>query len=167
MREILFRAKQVKYGGWRYGDLETGERGFMISCKSDEVGSWDVIPKTIGQYTGVRDKNGQMIFEGDILKYGRIMALEELVIVEVVGVVVWDESKLAWWVEGEYSNFLSYIIPEGREVIGNIYDTKKHLKMKLLADGSFEDSCPCCGQIFTQEEEDCPKCGQKMDWMGE
>jgi len=53
MREIIFRGKSVDSKEWIFGDYYYGE--FVIS-------------ETVGQYTGLKDKNGKMIFEGDVVR---------------------------------------------------------------------------------------------------
>lgn len=83
MREIIFRGKRVDNGEWIYGFITIKTRnGDGIGIKYDNpkyfinYETWDegfynceVIPETLGQFTGKLDKNGKKIFEDDIVKY--------------------------------------------------------------------------------------------------
>lgn len=71
MREILFRGKRTDNGEWCYGHLYKNYFGDWVIV--NEKSRLIVNDKTIGQYTGLTDKNGRKIFEGDILARGNVV----------------------------------------------------------------------------------------------
>lgn len=141
MREVLFRGKEVADGKWIEGFYSAEEYNpysgevehiprIQIIGKCVSLG---VIPETVGQYTGLTDKNGVKIFEGDILKsaikiidYADVGFSISHYDEEDIGIVEWRKDgfmiahKSGTWARSFYGceNY----------VIGNIYDNPEILK---------------------------------------
>lgn len=129
MREILFKAKCKNTKEWIEGfpvriydyggkvwDMHPFETNFNVMC--------GVIPETICQFTGLKDKNNKKIFEGDIVRYMN----------KDIMVVVWNKEAASFVATYSAINFryCATIIDAHiyLEVIGNIYDNPELLEDK-------------------------------------
>ena len=146
MREIIFRGKRIDNGEWVYGwpfadtadcSLKKvgkcgcphdGSKYFIVEWVDDfhEYEEREVIPDTVGQYTGLKDKNGKRIFEGDILgsRYDNLY-LDDV----AIEVVKWFRN--GWYIQQENNlpNALcEYGVLPYSEVIGNVHENPELLK---------------------------------------
>lgn len=124
MREILFRGKNA-LGRWFEGGYYENNTGKYII--SPALVANLIIPETVGQYTGLTDKNGRRIFEGDILK-GYLD--DEFPENYTIASVVW--FGFGWFTKERNCcpDPLEKNDGEIYEVIGNIYDDKEILDVK-------------------------------------
>ena len=159
MREILFRGKRIDNGEWVEGCGIIATENWVsiftviddIDENSSEVNEIEVIPDTVGQYTGLDDKCGNKIFEGDIVKHHNFGKTEYTSVVkfgeyeqdgsdgeyaptECIGFYVEVKSYFVLYYSGDWEprpyllqrNLLE--VAKSCEVIGNIYDNPELLK---------------------------------------
>lgn len=136
MREILFRGKRMDNGEWAYGFLVKMFGAYYIIGKDDENTAYEVTKETVGQYTGLNDKNGNRIFEGDILHISKIADglggyYQPPFDYPVNVVVKWDLCAWMWETLCEDKRYISF--PDAWchyecEVIGNIHDNPELLE---------------------------------------
>ena len=128
MNEIIFRGKRVDNGEWVEGYfvnlwLMHYHKHQPIITDNNAV-SYDVDPSTVGQYTGLTDKNGKRIFEGDIVKTDKFSEPNKQYIIKYdlqFGAFIGQDRYNLYFVtfDGDSGEF---------EVIGNIHDNPELLK---------------------------------------
>ncbi len=126
MREILFRGKRKDNSEWVEGDLHKNKdfSKAHIHPVGEKIRSFDIIPETVGQYTGLTDKNGKKIFEGDIVTtpyYGIEFQTVEWVKTSC-GFEPFSDSNL------NCGHCGGGVVPKFCEVVGNIHDNPELLK---------------------------------------
>lgn len=147
-REILFRGKRVDNGEWVEGSLiiepdinnpdivnhviRTWRYKKLKYGKTISVNFHKVIPESVGQYTGLKDKNGKKIFEGDIIIFKNAQGYDDC-IDSVCCSVVWEKDSFSYYIENDdidiYDSLYDFTAPAIIEVIGNTTDNPELLEV--------------------------------------
>jgi uncharacterized phage protein (TIGR01671 family) len=145
MREIEFRGKRTQNGEWIYGDLLRNNEQSLIHPIPTEPHEYpedydeNVDPGTIGQFTGLLDKNGTKIFEGDIVReinttYCRLVAFGKLGYDSnwngLTGFGFKDNERDYYGEGNKFIEIRFHDDPERLIVIGNIHDNPELLERK-------------------------------------
>lgn len=142
MRKILFRGKSTTTGKWHEGSLLKvtldgttyslifGDNFLRAGMGVEALQHSCVYPETVGQYTGLRDKNSERIFEGDIVQIN-----EHETAVNGLYCVQWSESNSCWTLqrnEEYHHHFFTFSdlngFAETSEIVGNIHDNPELMK---------------------------------------
>lgn len=136
MREILFRGKRTDNGEWIYGYVNQHRGESILDCMCEQINSDDfyiydyaakidtgiygllykIIPETRGEYTGLTDKNGVKIFEGDIIRFE-----------DNIGYVIYTDDDASFLVDSP-NKYIAMDYSSEFEVIGNIHDNPELLE---------------------------------------
>ncbi len=136
MIEIKFRGKRIDNGEWVYGYyVSNSKHHYIFTGQLDITGlypTWvrhEVDSSTVGQYTGLKDKNGKEIYKGDILDGSYINLMNGQKVIHFYQVEFCRGNFYAELIgRSPYGDTMLYFQNEKSEVIGNIYDNPELLR---------------------------------------
>lgn len=140
MREILFRGKRLDNGKYVDGNLfvsDTEGRTYILVGSRIVTIEWEIDPSTIGQYTGLTDKNGKRIFEGDIVRTHYANTRKADFVEQVV------------FHNGRFSSLYELRGPGNGKMWANLPDSVPHLPMDKTP---YMEWCEIIGNIHDNPE---------------
>lgn len=136
MRDIEYRGKSIRTGNWIVGSSLINKLGAYIVSEENphectqygyiEIDEYEkVLPETVGQYTGLKDKHGKKIYEGDVLEHANEFGDHEwkTIIVFEDGMFTCKHVR-----NGFVSKVSPYIEMQSAEIIGNTYENLELLE---------------------------------------
>ena len=127
----LYRAKRTDNGEWISGYLYgIWEKKYILWGMTNNVPNMTEVDKsTICQCTGLKDKNGKLIWENDIVAYWDSYSTESgLAEADCIGKVVWDDETISFQVTNRLSAESYEVLGDECSVIGNVFDNPELLE---------------------------------------